>query len=69
MPNVDPDTGIADRNQPYSSMAKHRCIDAGAGNKPCLGMHVVPSSDAERVVRVGDEIEVLERGEHFYVKQ
>lgn len=69
MPNVDPNTGILDRNEPYTSMAKHRCIDEGAGKLPCLGMQLVPSTDEEREIKVGDEIEVLETGPHFYIKQ
>lgn len=50
-------------------MAKYRCIDEGAGNKPCLGMQMVPMNGDSSTIKVGDEIEVLEIGSHFYIKQ
>lgn len=65
LPNVDPETGIADRNEPGTTMRKYRVIDKGS-NSPCLGMQVTPLAEGE--IQVGDEIEVLERGEHFFLK-
>ncbi|KAF2113354.1 MOSC domain-containing protein [Lophiotrema nucula] len=66
LPNVDPETGIADRNEPGTTMRKYRVIDQGS-NSPCLGMQVTPLTDGE--VKVGDEVEVLEIGEHFFRKE
>ena len=43
-------------------------MDEGAGKSMgCLGMQMVPLG-GEGVVRVGDEVVVLEVGEHFYQK-
>ena len=69
LPNVDPMTGVKDtKMQPYRTLEKYRAIDPGAGKWPCLGMQLVPKSE-EGVVRVGDEVKVLEFGEHFYLRQ
>ncbi|KAF2098788.1 hypothetical protein NA57DRAFT_38830 [Rhizodiscina lignyota] len=69
LPNVDPKSGVPDRNEPYATMAKYRRIDEGAGIYPCLGMQVTPMDGETNLIKVGDEIEVLETGEHFYIKQ
>jgi uncharacterized protein YcbX len=65
LPNVDPETGNADRNQPSTTMLKYRVIDEGS-KAACLGMMMTPLGDGE--VRVGDEVKVLEKGKHFFVK-
>jgi len=68
LPNVNPKTGIADRNQPYTTMDKYRRIDAGAPNMPALGLQLTPMErEGKGVVSVGDEIEILETGDHFYI--
>jgi uncharacterized protein YcbX len=64
LPNVDPETGIADRNEPSTTMRKYRVIDKGSKNA-VLGMQVTPLEEGE--VKVGDTIEVLERGEHMFI--
>ncbi|KAF2275623.1 uncharacterized protein EI97DRAFT_434031 [Westerdykella ornata] len=66
LPNVDPETGIADRNEPSTTMREYRVIDQGSKNA-CLGMQVTPLDAKE--IKVGDEIEVLERGEHYWLKE
>lgn len=62
--------------QPSTALVKYRTVEDG--NKAALGylgMHTVPEDrdlqaaaqrKADLIVRVGDEIEVLERGEHLY---
>ena len=65
LPNVDPETGIPDRNEPGTTMRKYRIIDGGS-KSPCLGMSVTPFGLGE--IKVGDEIEVLGTGEHFFLK-
>jgi uncharacterized protein YcbX len=64
LPNVDPETGVADRNEPLSTLRSYRIIDEGSKN-PCLGMMVVPLAAGE--VRIGDYVEVLETGKHFFI--
>ena len=64
LPNVDPATGIADKNEPLSTMRSYRIIDKG-NPSPCLGMHVTPLE--EGIVSAGDTVEVLETGEHFHL--
>ena len=68
LPNVDPQTGIAHKLEPYKTLRSFRCIDKGASGKACLGMQMVPAT-AEAKIRVGDTIEILETGKHYYIKQ
>ena len=65
-PNVDPETGLRDRNEPRRAMDQYRKIDKGCSNVPCLGMQVTPMQPQSEI-KVGDKIEVLETGEHFYL--
>ena len=44
-------------------MRKYRVIDEGS-KSACLGMQVTPLD--EGVISVGDRIEVLETGDHFF---
>ncbi|KAK5118465.1 hypothetical protein LTR62_002979 [Meristemomyces frigidus] len=67
MPNVDPETGIKDTNEPYSTLAKTRKVDRGADPFPCLGMQMIPLFE-RGFLRVGDEVVVRETGEHVYEK-
>lgn len=67
LPNVDPATGIRDRNEPETTMRKYRVIDGGS-IKPCLGMQVTPLVKEQGEIKVGDEVEVLAHGEHFFLK-
>lgn len=67
LPNVDPITGVKNAVEPDKTMRSFRTIDAGAPNKACLGMQMVPASE-EGEIGVGDCIEVLQRGEHFFLK-
>ncbi|KAF2626491.1 hypothetical protein BU25DRAFT_343941 [Macroventuria anomochaeta] len=64
LPNVDPETGVADPNEPLTTMRKYRVIDEGSKNA-VLGMQVIPLEAGE--VKVGDTIEVLETGSHFFL--
>jgi len=65
LPNVDPETGVADRNEPGTTLRKYRVIDEGSPSA-CLGMQVTPLTYGR--VKVGDDVEVLRRGEHFFLK-
>lgn len=64
LPNVDPETGVADANEPLTTMRKYRVIDEGSKNA-VLGMQVTPLEDGD--VKVGDTIEVLETGSHYFL--
>jgi len=68
LPNVDQDTGVADRFEPNKTLRSFRCIDEGATGKACLGMQMVPATK-EAEIKVGDAIGVLETGKHYYIKQ
>jgi len=57
LPNVDPLTGTADRNEPGTTMRKYRIVDKES-KSACLGIQAVPLDDG--VLHVGDEIAVLE---------
>ncbi|KAF9734817.1 hypothetical protein PMIN06_000721 [Paraphaeosphaeria minitans] len=65
LPNVDPLTGIADRNEPGTTMRKYRVVDEGS-KAACLGMQVTPLD--EGILSVGEEIEILETGEHYFIE-
>ena len=67
LPNTDPDTGVKDRNEPYSVLKKTRVVDEGAKPHSVLGLHMIPLF-TQGILRVGDEVEVLERGENVYEK-
>lgn len=64
LPNVDPETGVADINEPLTTMRKYRVIDEGSKNA-VLGMQVTPLEAGE--VKVGDTIELLETGSHYFL--
>ena len=68
LPNVNPTTGQRHRSEPNRTLKEFRCIDAGDAKNACLGMQMVPASE-DSSIKVGDEIKVLETGEHFYIKQ
>ena len=67
LPNVHPETGVKDNNEPFSTLARTRQVDEGAKPHPCLGMQMIPLFQ-QGILRVGDEVDVLERGEHVYEK-
>ena len=55
LPNVDPETGIADKAVPYKVIMKFRArLDPLQKMKPCVGSYAVP--DAAGVVSVGDVV-------------
>ncbi|KAL2261968.1 hypothetical protein VTK26DRAFT_2890 [Humicola hyalothermophila] len=76
MPNVDQDSGDRHPVEPDRSLRKFRNVDEGAKSNGCLGMQLTPlfdrtdsPSELESWVVVGAAVEVLERGEHMYIKQ
>ncbi|KAI4125797.1 MAG: hypothetical protein LQ338_004077 [Usnochroma carphineum] len=69
LPNTDQLTGKKHLSEPSKTMRSYRDIDEGAGpGRACLGMQMVPAAE-KGIVRVGDEIEILETGEHRYILQ
>lgn len=67
LPNVDYDTGVRHPHEPDRTLKTYRRIDLGAKQYACLGMQLVPAK-REFTVRVGDSVDVLEMGEHYYIK-
>lgn len=68
LPNVNPNTGKRHGSEPNRTLKDFRCIDAGDPKNACLGMQMVPALQ-ESKIEVGDQIQVLGTGEHFYIKQ
>ncbi|KAF3480562.1 MOSC domain-containing protein [Arthroderma uncinatum] len=66
LPNVDPDTGERHAVEPDKTLRGTRAIDEGASGG-CLGMMLVPTKP-RFTIRVGDRLEVLSTGKHFYRK-
>lgn len=69
LPNVDPDTGERHPVEPDKTLKSFRCIDDGDPLNACLGLQLVPAEGHVFQIHVEDQIEVLERGEHHYIKQ
>ena len=69
LPNVDPDTAFRHPAEPDKTLKSIRCIDPGDTLNAALGLQLVPATNDVIQVKVGDEVEVLERGEHCYLKQ
>ncbi|KAJ5693432.1 hypothetical protein N7462_002855 [Penicillium macrosclerotiorum] len=67
LPNVDPDSGDRHKAEPDRTLKAYRRIDDGDRTNACLGMQLVPAIE-QFVLRVGDEVRVLETGEHRYIK-
>ncbi|KAJ6113895.1 MOSC N-terminal beta barrel [Penicillium sp. IBT 18751x] len=66
VPNVDPDSAVKHKKQPWDTLVSYRRIDEGIKYKPCFGMLSAPRS--EGVVEVGMRLEVLEEtSEHRYI--
>lgn len=69
LPNVDQITGERHKVEPNRTLKSFRKIDNGDLSSACLGMQMIPAVEDRKVIKVGDEIAVLEIGEHFYIKQ
>lgn len=51
--------------EPYKTLQSFRRIDTGSKYAPCFGMNLV-NCDTKFTVKVGDQLTVLERGNHHY---
>ncbi|CZT17655.1 uncharacterized protein RCC_03492 [Ramularia collo-cygni] len=67
LPNVDPVSGVRDKSEPFETLKRTRVVDEGAKPHSSLGMSVLPLFE-KGVLKVGDRVEVLEKGEHVYEK-
>ncbi|KAI4183969.1 MAG: hypothetical protein L6R41_005059 [Letrouitia leprolyta] len=69
LPNTDQSTGKKHLSEPSKTIRGYRDIDPGAGpGKACMGMQMVPA-DEKAMIKIGDKIEVLEIGHHYYIQQ
>ena len=68
LPNVNPNTGKKHGSEPNRTLKSFRCVDPGDAKNACLGMQMVPALE-ENEMQVGDEVQVLETGEHLYIRQ
>lgn len=59
LPNVDPDTGIKDKNEPYKTLMRTRKTIPSEPKGAFLGMQILPLLEYG-IISVGDEVEVLE---------
>jgi uncharacterized protein YcbX len=59
LPNVDPDTGVKDKNEPYKTLMRTRKTIPSEPKGAFLGMQIVPLLEYG-IVSVGDEVEVVE---------
>lgn len=73
VPNVDPDTALKDKKEPWTTLVSYRRIDEGIKFKPCFGMLCCPRT--EGAIEVGMDLEICEvmaaaggKGEHRYEK-
>ncbi|OOQ84398.1 molybdenum cofactor sulfurase [Penicillium brasilianum] len=66
VPNVNPDTAVKHKKQPWDMLVSYRRVDEGIKYKPCFGMLAAPRS--EGTVEVGMKLEVLEEtNQHRYI--
>ena len=68
LPNNNPMTGRKHGSEPNRTLKEFRRVDPGDPKNACLGMQMVPALEDSQI-RVGDEVTVLEIGEHLYIKQ
>lgn len=67
VPNVDPDTAVKHRKEPWNTLMSYRRVDEGMKYKPCFGMLCCPRNEDK--VAVGMRFEVLETTDkHYYQK-
>ena len=64
---MDPDTAERHPVEPDAFLRKARAIDAGNKQSGCLGMQLVPAKKERFQIRVGMNVEVLDRGEHHFL--
>ncbi|KAJ5214940.1 MOSC N-terminal beta barrel [Penicillium chermesinum] len=66
VPNVDPDSAVKHKKQPWNTLMSYRRIDEGIKYKPCFGMLSAPRNEGS--IEVGMRLEVLEETtEHRYI--
>ena len=68
MPNIDQASGKKGPSEPNKTLRSFRKIDEGCKNEACLGMQMVPLVKEARQINVGDTVEVLRTGPHFYLE-
>lgn len=73
VPNVDPETAVPDKKEPWGTLYGYRRVDEGIKFKPCFGMLCCPRNEGP--IEVGMDVEIMEvmssaggKGEHHYVK-
>lgn len=59
LPNVDPDSGVKDEKEPYSTLMRTRKTNESEPKGAFLGMQILPLLEYG-IVGVGDEVDVLE---------
>lgn len=73
LPNVNQDTGVRHAVEPDKTLRALRAIDEGAPKTGCLGMQMTPlfedNGSQHFYLEVGMSAEILERGEHMFVKK
>jgi uncharacterized protein YcbX len=66
VPNVDPDTAVKHKKQPWNVLMSYRRVDEGIKFKPCFGMLCCPRGEGD--VAVGMRFEITEvTDQHKYV--
>lgn len=67
VPNVDPDTAVKDKHEPWDLLVSYRRVDEGIKYKPCFGMLCCPRGEGR--VELGMRFEVTEETKmHYYIK-
>jgi uncharacterized protein len=67
VPNVDPDSAVKHKKEPWDTLMSYRRVDEGIKYKPCFGMLCCPRNEGE--IAIGMRFEVLEMTDkHFYQK-
>ena len=59
VPNVEPNTAVKDKHEPWDTLVSYRRIDKGIKFKPCFGM--LGLTKTEGIIEVGMSLEVVEK--------
>lgn len=64
LPNVNPDSGVKDKNEPYKTLMRTRKTNDKEPKAAFLGMQILPLFEYG-IISIGDKVEVLERDHHL----
>lgn len=68
VPNVDVDTAVKDKTEPWETLMKFRRVDEGITYKPCFGMLGVPRTEVSIDEGQNPELGSISVGDHLRIE-